>query len=290
MSRCEKKKHRSVQPLVSVIVANYNHGKFLHECIESILGQTFEQLEIIIVDDFSCDRSRDIIVEYSSKFPDIIHGVFLNRNQGPAVARHSGILRSRGKYITTLDADDIFVNNRKLEKEMNLVLDYRQRQVDIVSFSRTINLSSDLEKVKHKRTAKILEGYIAGAILSRRCMVPRDFIFPKTAYLKVGGFRTELKIYEDWDLKIRLARELPYYYTGEAGTGYRQNRGGLSRSKFFYLISNQVTVFLWNYDAKRDGIVIAAGFLIFVVSSLLRKARQIVKQKIKVFFQRFFRA
>jgi hypothetical protein len=79
-----------------------------------------------------------------------------------------------------------------------------------------------------KQHATIKEGMLLNDILSRTCMIPRDFLFTKEQYLQAGGFDNRIAIYEDWDLKIRLASENKFFYSGIDGIGYRRHGKGLS--------------------------------------------------------------
>jgi glycosyltransferase involved in cell wall biosynthesis len=94
------------KPLISVIVPVYNVEKYLNECVDSILAQTYENLEIILVDDGSKDNSPKLCDEYAAKYPNIraIH----KQNGGASSARNVGIDASNGKFLAFLDSDDVF--------------------------------------------------------------------------------------------------------------------------------------------------------------------------------------
>lgn len=96
-------------PKISVIVPVYNVDKYLRQCVDSILGQTFLDFEVILVDDGSTDRCGIICDEYATKDDRVrvIHGV----NSGVSVARNKGIDLSRGEYIAFVDGDDILAAN-----------------------------------------------------------------------------------------------------------------------------------------------------------------------------------
>ena len=93
-----------MQPLVSVIVPIYNVEKYLNRCVDSILVQTYKNLEIILVDDGSTDNSGEICDEYSSKYNNIT--VIHKENQGLTLARKRGIDAAKGEYIAFVDSDD----------------------------------------------------------------------------------------------------------------------------------------------------------------------------------------
>jgi teichuronic acid biosynthesis glycosyltransferase TuaG len=105
--------------LVSIITPSYNSSKFILECIESVLSQTYENWEMIIVDDCSKDNSKEIISEHSTK-DKRIKPIFLEKNVGAAEARNTAIRQSKGKYVAFLDSDDLW-NPKKLEKQLSFM-------------------------------------------------------------------------------------------------------------------------------------------------------------------------
>ena len=114
--------------LISIITPSYNSEKFISQTIESVLSQTYQNWEMIIVDDKSPDNSN-IIIEKYIKQDKRIKLIKLNQNSGPAVARNLAIKEAKGRYIAFLDADDVWYPD-KLEKQIafmkenNLVFTY----------------------------------------------------------------------------------------------------------------------------------------------------------------------
>lgn len=98
------------KPLVSIIINNYNYGKFLQEAIDSALKQTYRPIEVVVVDDGSTDNSRDIIKTYGDKIVPV-----LKTNGGQASAFNAGWAASRGDIICFLDSDDMFVFEKVAE-------------------------------------------------------------------------------------------------------------------------------------------------------------------------------
>lgn len=98
------------RPLASIIITNYNYGKFLQEAIDSALNQTYLNTEVIVVDDGSTDNSRDIIQSYGERIIPI-----LKQNGGQASAFNTGFALSRGDIICFLDSDDIFMTEKVAE-------------------------------------------------------------------------------------------------------------------------------------------------------------------------------
>ena len=91
-------------PLVSILINNYNYAQYLSQAIDSALGQTYTNTEIIVVDDGSTDNSREIINSYGNQIISV-----LKENGGQASAINAGFAASKGDIICLLDADDIFL-------------------------------------------------------------------------------------------------------------------------------------------------------------------------------------
>lgn len=91
---------------VSVIIPIYNAEKYLHQCMDSIVGQTLREIEIICVDDGSTDHSAEILKEYQDRDQRI--SVITQENAGAGAARNRGLMEARGEYLSFLDADDFF--------------------------------------------------------------------------------------------------------------------------------------------------------------------------------------
>ena len=104
--------------LVSVITPCYNGAKYLSETIESVINQTYENWEMIIVDDGSKDDSAEIAAGYSQKDPRI--KLICQSNAGSAAARNNGISHAEGRYIALLDADDLW-HPDFLEKQLSFI-------------------------------------------------------------------------------------------------------------------------------------------------------------------------
>ena len=89
------------EPLVSVVIPNYNYGQYLRQAIDSVLAQTYPAIEIIVVDDGSQDKSEAIVRSYGERVR-----LIAQRNQGVSVARNRGVQESAGEFVAFLDADD----------------------------------------------------------------------------------------------------------------------------------------------------------------------------------------
>lgn len=112
--------------MVSIIVPVYNAEKTLCKCIDSILGQTFEDIEVLLINDGSKDNSEKICLEYASKDARVKY--FFQENSGPSAARNKGLEEAKGQYIQFVDSDD-FIEENMTEKLVNEML---KSNVDLV--------------------------------------------------------------------------------------------------------------------------------------------------------------
>lgn len=96
-------------PLVSIIVPNYNYGRFLVECFESILNQSYNNIEIIFSDNASCDESWNIAIDYSKRHPKVFSIVRNRINFGSAANHNRSFSNARGRYVSILASDDVLL-------------------------------------------------------------------------------------------------------------------------------------------------------------------------------------
>lgn len=217
--------------LISIIVPNYNNEEYIEDCLKSILSQTYKNIEIVVIDDASTDSSKDIIKKYMGEHNNI-KAIFNEQNQGVTRNRDVAIKEASAEYITTLDSDDFYIDEQKLENEMNLIQKYKYKgEENVIAFSNIVLVNAVGNRLFPKAKNNIKEGNIFKNIFARECMIPRDFLFTKKQYLEVGGFDTKIPIYEDWDLKIRLADKFKFYYSEIDGIGYRRHGRGLSSAE-----------------------------------------------------------
>lgn len=219
---------------ISVIIPNYNKEKYLADCLESVLRQTYQPAEIIIVDDVSTDNSREIISDYAEKY-SVIRPLFLCENGGASAARNAGIEAATSEYITFLDSDDYYFSEKKLEKEIKLIDKYRMKGKDILSYSATVLVEDDksMKYLPVRDKAWYLQGNVYGKIVAqaKKETNPRDFVVKREIVKEVGAYSYPKDFYEDLDFAIRLAKRVPYYCTCDYGTAYRQVPVGLSNKE-----------------------------------------------------------
>lgn len=120
------------EPLISVIIAIYNPGKYLRSCLDSIVNQTYRNLEIILVDDGSTDDSLKICQEYAEKDSRVI--VYHKENSGVSATRNQGIRLAHGDYFSFIDSDD-YIEPDTYEYLLNII---NEHNVDVVNYEHFI--------------------------------------------------------------------------------------------------------------------------------------------------------
>jgi glycosyltransferase involved in cell wall biosynthesis len=217
-------------PLISVIVPNYNGSRFLGTALSSIERQSYPHLEVLVVDDCSTDDSPEVANAFARR--DSRFRLLRNAsNLGVAAVRRRGVEASRGELLTTLDNDDVLLDEHKLAKELRVIQDMRDAD-GVVAFSevKLIDVHGNVIGTPlHGSNAP--EGWLFEEFLVRAVPIPRDMTLSRRLYERVGGFDPGIRIFEDWDFKLRLARAAQFRFSGSAGVGYRRHGKGLSSDK-----------------------------------------------------------
>jgi glycosyltransferase involved in cell wall biosynthesis len=186
--------------LISVIIPTYNHGLFIEEAIQSVFLQTYQHLEIIVIDDGSTDNTREIL----GKFGKEINYIFQD-NKGPSSARNHGLSVAKGKFIAFLDSDDVWMPE-KLELQFNAIQE--ENSIGLVGcggydidFSGRIekvwipkNYPSHIEFVQELSIRNTFAGSSSGAFAKKEC------------FDRAGFFNERLRFGEDWDMWLRIAK------------------------------------------------------------------------------------
>lgn len=141
-------------PFFSVIIPNYNHAPFLRERIDSVLNQTFEDFEVILLDDKSKDDSCGILQSYASN-PHVVHMVLNEENSGSTFKQwHKGFDLSKGKYIWIAESDD-FANLHFLQKAFEII----EKENDVVLAYFKSNIVNENSVITHKHESQTGGGY-----------------------------------------------------------------------------------------------------------------------------------
>ena len=221
-------------PLVSVIIPAYNYAQYLAEAIDSVLAQTYEPIEVIVVDDGSTDNTPQILAHYADRIRAI-----RQRNQGESVARNTGISAARGEMIALLDADDTWEKTAltdlvavlKQATDIGLVFGVltlvdaqgtplgRRYPEKIPDPIRKVPLPSLQDSCR-------LEGPVLATMLKfGTFFIPSSTVICKSWIDRVGGFVPGLQRAQDRDMWYKLAAAgCPMAFVQKSVGRYRKHR------------------------------------------------------------------
>lgn len=208
--------------LVSIITPVFNSARFVGKTIKSVIGQSYGDWEMLLVDDCSSDNSADIIAEYALRDKRIRY-IRLEQNMGAAAARNRGLDEARGRYIAFVDADDLWMAD-KLDEQLKLI---KQKNAGL-TFTAIEIIDENGDIVKPKRRVKPVIDYrfllantmiaCSSVVIDR--MVTGDFLMP---LVRKG------QDYATWLSMMRGG--LKAYGIDKALVRYRMVRGSISSNK-----------------------------------------------------------
>jgi glycosyltransferase involved in cell wall biosynthesis len=215
-------------PLVSVIIPAYNAEIFIARTLESVLSQTYQNIEILVVDDGSSDRTTEIIKSFAQKDSRIT--LLQQSNAGVAAARNLAYLHSKGEYIAPIDADDIWYP-QNLEKQVECLTKSEPLVGVVYSWSLDINEGGLLTGGFYNST---IEGEVYKALVYKYFIGnASSSLIRRICFEKVGSYNCQLKAEdaqgcEDWELHLRIAEYYQFKVVPEFLTGYRQITSSMS--------------------------------------------------------------
>lgn len=272
-------------PKVSIILPTYNRAYLIGRAIQSILNQTYQDFEIIIIDDGSKDDTEKIIRGFKEK-DNRIKYISFDANKGAAAARNAGIKMSKGEYITFQDSDDEWVID-KLEKQMKVIETSSENIVVYCGFWR---IDGD-EKI-YIPDINILnrEGNINKELLKGNFVDTPSILLPKKNLEKVGMFDENLSRLQDWDLAIRLSKYYNFKLIDEPLYISYVLSDSISANYEALIIAMQIILAKYQDEIYKDHKIIKAWSIKFnsIAKYLLnnndiKKAKQLYWRAIKLY-------
>ncbi|PIS28653.1 glycosyl transferase [Candidatus Saganbacteria bacterium CG08_land_8_20_14_0_20_45_16] len=202
-------------PLVSVIIPTYQRLEFTQEAIESVLAQTFQDFEIIVVFDGEDIRT----VEHSKSRNSIKY--YSRKHKGVSAARNFGVNVSFGKYIAFLDSDDLW-DRRKLEKQLEYLTKLNEEPRRLASGSEPFRFCYTNEKwirngqhLNQLKKHQKYHGWIFDRCLPLCIISASSIIMERAVFEALGGFDESLFVCEDYDLWLRMSLKYPIAFLDE---------------------------------------------------------------------------
>lgn len=208
-------KIKSTNPLVSIIIPVYNGSNFLKNAIESALNQTYQNIEVLVINDGSNDNNKT--EKISKSFESKIKYIY-KENGGVASALNLGINESKGKYFSWLSHDDFYSFN-KIENQLAFIK--KKPNVKIVSSDFAIlnqeSQKTESRQINEEKTFKngrdILENWLDFC----------TFLIEKECFREVGLFDAKLKTIQDLDMQFRLVVKFPIFHINEVLSTRREH-------------------------------------------------------------------
>ncbi|MDR1371567.1 MAG: glycosyltransferase [Dysgonamonadaceae bacterium] len=230
------------QPLVSIIVPCYNHDKYIEECILSIVNQTYKNIELIVVDDGSSDRSPEILKRLQKQFG---FALFIQQNRGISKTLNWAIREhSRGKYIAGCASDDYLLTDR-IEKQVA----YMENNPDtamVCGKVHVVNKDSNTVEGLHiiDEVKNPVEDLKFESLIERNCIPAMTVMIRRTVWEECGGYNEQTPI-EDLDMWLKIAYNHRIGYIDDYFACYRWHGENVTANtlKMAYAVWN--IVFSW---------------------------------------------
>lgn len=219
-------------PLVSVIIPNFNHAQYLGDAIRSVLDQSYANVEVIVVDDGSTDQSRAVAAQFGDR---ILY--LYQTNRGLSAARNTGIQAARGEYIGLLDADDLYEPHFVSTMLVALQSDPTAAGV-FCGYQFVDQQNRPLPQVEARQ---VPNEQLYETLLDGNFFVPESILVHRSCYISAGHFDETLRACEDWDMWLRISRQYKIIGTNLVLTRHRVLAGSMS-SDPTRMIQNRMAV------------------------------------------------
>ena len=222
-------------PLVSVIIPTHNRAALVVEAIDSVLRQTYAQLEVLVVDDGSTDETPEVLRQQAQKDPRV--RFVRHENRGVAAARNTGLSHARGELIGFCDSDDVLLS-RKLERQVAYLADHPEAGM-VYSDVRLIR-DGQVETASYFSERAPREGWVFPDLLERN-FIPNVSILARKAGMETAGrFNESLRSSEDYDFWLRFCQLFQVGYLPEVLVDVRQFGDNLTQEGRHYETHLQV--------------------------------------------------
>lgn len=229
--------------LVSVVIVTYNKEDTLASAIESVLRQTFQDFEILVVDDGSTDGTSQIVGSFGSKVRYLP-----KQNGGTGSARNLGIREARSPFVAFLDGDDLWLPN-KLELQMAAF----EREPEILAVQCGAYCVNPCLEVLEERTCTPIRDTLLDFLLFNNLPAfASAVVVRRNTLLALGGFGEDLVILSDWDMACRLARAGTLRSVSELLVLYRHYPSNQSRSVDIHIESGEKSLRRFFKDPTLD--------------------------------------
>jgi glycosyltransferase involved in cell wall biosynthesis len=225
------------KPLVSVITIFFNAERFIEEAIESVFAQTYENWELLLVDDGSTDISTETAMRYSKKYPEKVRYLEheCHQNRGMSASRNLGLYHAKGDYIALLDSDDVWFSH-KLEQQVTILSCHPEAAMVYGNRQYWYSWTGNVEDVQRDSTSK--SGIEPNTLVKPPLLLTltygmgttthpgSDSMFRREMAIRLGGFEETFRgMFEDQIFLVKVFINETVYISDQCWTKYRQHSG-----------------------------------------------------------------
>ena len=226
----------SLTPFISIVIPTYNRADLIPIAIQSVLDQTYQNWELIIVDNFSDDDTKEVVESFADHRISMLQ---LPRTGSVAASRNFGVLHSKGEWIAFLDSDDWW-----FPEKLSMVFKAIQSQPDLIYHDLQIVSGEDDEKSKKKTKSRKLKSPIFFDLLQNGNDIALSSVtLRKSTFAKVGGMNESPTFFavEDYDTWLRIAQVTERFVHIHRVLGvYRLHDGNIGQINNFNYLSNAI--------------------------------------------------
>ncbi len=236
-------------PKISIQMCTYNRAHFIKQAIDSVLFQTFQDWELIIVDDCSTDNTEEIISSYTDSR---IRYIKNSENLGITKNRNKGLSLSTGEYVAVLDSDDYWIDTNKLSLQ-NEFLDLHKDHTLIGSNMIIVDEQGHtIKKVKYPSSNFIIKNLL----LMKNLFCHSSVLYRKEDILNLGGYDVGLAIWEDYDLWLKIGLKYKFANLHQYTTAYRKHNSQSNAMKIKVGKDTQALI-IEKYKKSYNGYILA---------------------------------
>lgn len=249
--------HNSNNPEVSVIIPTYNRAHLIKRAIQSVLNQTYQNFEIIVVDDGSTDNTEEEVKNLNNQK---IRYIRYNENKGAASAKNTGIKVARGDYIAFQDSDDEWLPN-KLQRQVEV---FKNSPLEVgVVYTGSWRIRNNERIYRPLFTGKKREGNIHNELFEGRitAVAAPITVVRKECFNRLGLFEERLPSFSDWELWFRISKYYEFKYIDEPLVTQYYTPGSISEDPNAYIEARKLILEKYLEEFKRNKKSLSKYFL-----------------------------
>lgn len=233
-----------MNPLVSVLVPSYNHAEYIAQTIQSVFNQTYNNIELIVIDDGSTDNSVDLLSQLQTQFSF----KFISReNKGLINTLNEGLNIAKGKYFCVIASDDIFTNQK-----IELQVKFMEANDDYaLCYGKMKIINKHGEFIKNMKSSSARSGNIFYNLYRRNFITAPTVMLNKDILLDTGGYSNDYSI-EDYPLWLKLSKSYKIGFIDEFLVYYRIHEKNMSSDILKIIKETEKILLAFNIDKKTN--------------------------------------